>query len=305
MARDTDQTNRVGIQAVGLMFERLGWIFREQPTSDYGIDAQAEERGSDGGGTGKLIALQIKSGASWFVERGDDYVYYGVDRHKNYWLNHSLPVFIIIHDPDTGLTLWQKVERHLVEEQSEGRWSITVPAKNTLNKDAMSYISNAVASDLPSIRRHQLALDMPFIQMMIDADQSYLHLQDWVNKGLNYRSSALVLNEDPDAEPAVEFERWLPGYTLEYYMARAFPWMDWEEHGYLDESHGSYEVATHILKVSLSEAAKALLTLEEYYARPLPPFKPDRPAPIEQFAALDASEFDEAIFGDAEEPDHL
>lgn len=303
MAQDTDQTNRVGIQAVGLMFEQLGWIFREQATSDYGIDAQAEERGSDGGGTGKLIALQIKSGASWFVKRGDDYVYYGVVRHKDYWLNHSLPVFIIIHDPTTGLTLWQKVERHLVEEQSEGRWSIMIPAKNTLDKDAMSYIAKAVASDLQSVRRYQLGMDMPFIRMMANADEAYLHIQDWVNKGLNYRSSALVLGEDPDAEPALEFERWLPGYTLEYYMARAFPWMDWEEHDYLDESHGAYEVATHVLKVSLSEAAKALLTLEEYYARPLPPFKPERPAPIEQFAALDAREFDEAVFGDAEGPE--
>lgn len=305
MAKDTDQTNRLGIQAVGLMFERLGWIFREQATSDYGIDAQAEERGSDGGGTGKLIALQIKSGTSWFVKRGNDYVYYGVDRHKDYWLNHSLPVFIIIHDPNTSLTLWQKVERHLIEEQSEGRWSITIPAENVLEKDAMRYIAKAVASDLPSVRRFQLVLDMSFIQMMADADEAYLHIQEWVNKGLNYRSSALVLNKDPDAEPAVEFERWLPAYTLEYYMSRAFPWMDWEEHEYLDESHGAYEVATHVLKVSLSEAAKALLALEEYYARPLPPFRPERPAPIEQFTALDASEFDEANLIDVEDPEDL
>lgn len=295
MTKSTDQTSRLGVQAVGLIFEQLGWAFREQPTSDYGIDAQAEKRDSKGEGMGKLIGLQIKSGASWFKKRGDDYVYYGEDRHKDYWLNHSLPVFIVIHDPDTGLTLWQKVERHLVEEQSEGRWSITIPSKNTLDSDTENYIAEAVASDLPSVRRYQLVLDMPIIQMMAEHDTAYLHIDDWVNKGLNYRNAALVLDEDPDAEPAMTFSRWLPGYTLDYYMARAFPWMDWQEHEYLDESHGSYEVATHILEVSLSNAAKAMLSLEEYYARPLPPFKPEPVEIINPLGAEEAREYYESL----------
>ena len=44
-----------------------GYIFREQPISDYGIDAQIELIDEETV-TGKLVALQIKSGASWFVE---------------------------------------------------------------------------------------------------------------------------------------------------------------------------------------------------------------------------------------------
>lgn len=299
MSRNTDETSRLGIQAVGLIFERLRWAFREQPTSDYGIDAQAEKRGDDGAGLGKLIALQIKSGASWFKPRGDDYVYYGEDRHKDYWLGHSLPVFIIIHNPDNGLTLWQKVERHLIEEQSEGRWSITIPAKNTLDSTTEGYIAEAVASDPASVRRFQLVLDMPVIQMMADQPEAFLHIQDWVNKGLNFRTASLVLDEDHDAEPVMHFDRWLSAYTLEYYMARAFPWMEWEEYEYLDESHGSYEVATHILRVGISDAARALLTLEEYYSRPLPPFKPEG-APAEPIIAFDTDDFDDSIFSDGE-----
>ena len=45
----------------------LGWLFREQPTEDYGIDAQVEV--VDGEAVrGKLLALQIKSGLSLFRE---------------------------------------------------------------------------------------------------------------------------------------------------------------------------------------------------------------------------------------------
>lgn len=43
MAVSTDQIDRTGIHAVATIFTDLGWAFREQPTSDYGIDAQAEK----------------------------------------------------------------------------------------------------------------------------------------------------------------------------------------------------------------------------------------------------------------------
>ena len=55
-------TERVGVNAVEAIFlNELNWAFREQTVSDYGIDAQVEVM-EDGKPTGKLIALQIKSG---------------------------------------------------------------------------------------------------------------------------------------------------------------------------------------------------------------------------------------------------
>ncbi|WP_408954255.1 DUF4365 domain-containing protein, partial [Kribbella solani] len=45
--------------------EDLGWLFREQPTEDYGIDAQVEIVDGDKV-RGRLLAFQIKSGESWF-----------------------------------------------------------------------------------------------------------------------------------------------------------------------------------------------------------------------------------------------
>jgi hypothetical protein len=49
--------------------EDLGWLFREQSTEDYGIDAHAELVADDDV-SGRLLALQIKSGRSWFREPG-------------------------------------------------------------------------------------------------------------------------------------------------------------------------------------------------------------------------------------------
>lgn len=47
---------------------RLGWIFREQPTQDKGVDAHVEEV-VEQRATGRLIGIQIKSGLSWFREK--------------------------------------------------------------------------------------------------------------------------------------------------------------------------------------------------------------------------------------------
>jgi len=36
------QVERIGVSAAALQFSKLGWMFREQPICDYGIDAQVE-----------------------------------------------------------------------------------------------------------------------------------------------------------------------------------------------------------------------------------------------------------------------
>ena len=109
------QTDREGVNAVeGIVLRELKWVFREQPISDWGIDAHVEVTNQDEP-IGRLLALQIKSGKSFFRKRGNNYVFYGEGRHLRYWRNHSLPVTIVLHDPDTGLTLWQRVEESLIK----------------------------------------------------------------------------------------------------------------------------------------------------------------------------------------------
>jgi hypothetical protein len=47
----------------------LGWLFREQPTEDYGIDVHAEiVDGEDV--RGRLLGMQIKNGNDWFKKPG-------------------------------------------------------------------------------------------------------------------------------------------------------------------------------------------------------------------------------------------
>lgn len=97
---------RVGVSKVENIISSLGWIFREQPIADVGIDAIIEQV-IDGEPTGKLIALQIKSGLSYFEEEKDDKYYFRIDSsHYNYWSNLSIPVIIFLYNPDLDRTFW-------------------------------------------------------------------------------------------------------------------------------------------------------------------------------------------------------
>ena len=86
---------RIGVAKVNLIFEKIGFLFREQPVGDYGIDAIVEERISKKELSGKLIGVQIKSGASFFKEvKENKIIFRGEMKHYKYWKRYSLPVIL-------------------------------------------------------------------------------------------------------------------------------------------------------------------------------------------------------------------
>ena len=60
----SNSTERIGVSYCALTAERNNWMFREQPINDIGIDAHMEFVEDDK--PRQLLALQIKSGSSWF-----------------------------------------------------------------------------------------------------------------------------------------------------------------------------------------------------------------------------------------------
>ncbi len=131
MSNYTEDIGRQGVHKCGLIFAELGFIFREQTISDYGIDAIIETRNKDYL-SGKMIAVQIKSGDSFFKEKEDDcIVFRGYIKHYNYWLNHSLPIIIVIYNPSTGECIWENVNKQTVQKCQNG-WKIKLPCRHSL-----------------------------------------------------------------------------------------------------------------------------------------------------------------------------
>jgi len=107
------RTGRLGVASVQLKFEKMRWIFREQPIEDYGIDAHVEIV-ENGIATGELIALQIKSGSSWFKEKNNknSIIFRDSFAHFNYWLRYSIPVIIVLYNPENEVAYWQVISKH-------------------------------------------------------------------------------------------------------------------------------------------------------------------------------------------------
>ena len=259
----TENTAQSGVNAVEAIFLKMEWIFRRQLESDYGIDAQVEVVCEEGNPTGKLIGLQIKSGQSFFRKQGEDYTFRGKKQHLDYWDKHCLPVILVLHNPVDGMTLWQRIERHLVNEAAKGTWSIRVPKEQRLVAgSAVALLQSLPRSDPESDRRNRMALDVDLIRRVDDEGYAFVAIDEWVNKSLNFRAASISF-EDYDAAPDHSIEFTMSAHNPSCVFDWIFPWLDFS---YVDVSEEySSEVLKHVFEVKLNRLGEAFLTLDNYY----------------------------------------
>jgi len=131
------QTEDLGVELVDRQVRALKHIFRPKTRADIGIDGEIElllEKGYDRQGTGRLIAVQIKAGPSYLEnEVGDAYRYRGANKHLGYWIDHSIPVLILLCDLETDQVHWVEVTPGAITRH-EKSWTILVPKANVLGE---------------------------------------------------------------------------------------------------------------------------------------------------------------------------
>jgi hypothetical protein len=111
---------------------QLGLVFREQSTSDFGVDAQAEMK-REGRPTGRLVGLQIKTGPAYFSEPYEDgWIFRPKKQHLKYWLNHSLPVYVLLANLDVMTVYWQEINEQQLRTGPRGGVYLQVPRANVL-----------------------------------------------------------------------------------------------------------------------------------------------------------------------------
>ncbi|MFG2845231.1 DUF4365 domain-containing protein [Kitasatospora sp. NPDC048296] len=140
--RQTQQVERTGVAWIQyLVSDRLGWLFREQQDGDFGVDAhlevvESQSPAESAEATGLLLAAQIKSGISYFSKPADDGWWHACDAsHVSYWLGHSLPVIVILFNPETKCAYWQHVNERTAVSTGKN-WKILVPASQQLGADS-------------------------------------------------------------------------------------------------------------------------------------------------------------------------
>lgn len=168
---------RIGIALVQSATHAAQWIFREQREVDHGIDAHIESI-IDGRVSGRLIALQIKTGPSYFEEETDaGFVFRGDHKHAEYWLEHSLPVLLLLVDPPAQRILWVQVTSENVTSTGKA-WKIIVPHTNSFDTGALTKLGEVA------------------VNLRISRPYSRLQLSDVSHPGAKRYSADILLNAD-------------------------------------------------------------------------------------------------------------
>jgi hypothetical protein len=198
----------VGVRQVGLIFEsELGWLFREQPVHDHGIDAQAEVVAS-GEVTGQLLALQIKSGPSWFKSStGAGWWFRPDEAHVRYWLNHSLPVAVVLHDPSAGVAYWELVNERTLKRSRSGGWKLLVPSVHVLGQSSSQELAEATEGSPYELRLRDLSLALTWMHLLADGHRLILDIEEMVNK-TSGRGEMRLSAVPPDGSAAVDVGSW-------------------------------------------------------------------------------------------------
>jgi hypothetical protein len=132
---DSEAKGRTGVHGVALAVSKMGWIVRDQPVSDTGIDVHLEPVDENHKATGRLIGCQIKSGPSYLEEEtASSFIYRGDMEHLAYWRGHSLPVIIILYDDQTGKCYWQVVNDKTAIITGKG-WKLEVPKDSVVGEE--------------------------------------------------------------------------------------------------------------------------------------------------------------------------
>lgn len=144
-----DQQGDAGLYAVAFKFtDELRWIFRPQPNRDLGIDGVVEV--VEGGvSNGELLAMQVKSGDSWFREETSEGIIFRFDEeHYKYWTQYPIPVLVILHNPNDNIAYWEIVNDNTVTSTGRG-WKLAIPRENTLSLQNKAKIKQYCSFDLP------------------------------------------------------------------------------------------------------------------------------------------------------------
>ena len=171
--------DRIGIYAASRLSAQLpGLIFRGQRSGDTGLNAHLETVETYPR-LGKVVGLQIRSDEDEGVERtARGYVCRGEMLHFAYWLQHSLPVILMVHERERDRLVWEAVSAETIEI-SGAQWKLLVPYDQAYGVETGDRIA-----DLPCYSPYlaRLALDRPWMQLIESGRSILLEMDEWLNQ---------------------------------------------------------------------------------------------------------------------------
>jgi hypothetical protein len=293
---DSDTAERIGLYAAGRVSAELpGLLFREQRSGDTGLNAHLEIT-EDFPKAGKTIGLQVRSDENTHLERSArGYICRGEMSHLVYWLQHAIPVVVMIHERKSGQILWEFVNPESIEIEGQ-EWELVIPYSQIYGAEAVASIA-ALPCYSPYLSR--LALDRPWMELIEEGKIVSLEVEEWINQPAARGTLRLCVCDTGGAKESIYDWAFQTDADMPFVfrLPALFPWANlsvdeefYTGRGAPDAEYGggenvetsrirpwsveAGEIARFLLKLSLNELGKAFLTAERFLRRgefPQPP----------------------------------
>lgn len=223
-----NHTERIGVYHCAEIVEANGWMFREQPVDDVGIDAHMEYIDN----TGKLkqlLALQIKSGLSWFKEEVDGNILFRRinERQYQYWTMNFLPCILVLYNPVDGRCIWQKLSSETIKRTKDGSgegFFVKVPIDQIfINEETNKKLLNITYTPEYITNYNFLLSQKKFMEIIKEGGTVRLHSKEWVNKSNGKGKIELLVDEGENSRCYI-YPYWFPYMAYTDVFPILFPW---------------------------------------------------------------------------------
>ncbi|MBQ7576770.1 MAG: DUF4365 domain-containing protein [Synergistaceae bacterium] len=247
-------------------------IFRTQREGSTGLNAHLEITGENPRVVGLRVCTseEADKSARGYIIRGDTEI-------AAYWLQHSLPVVIMVYEHERNKIFWESVSTENLEIAGR-KWEIIIPYENEYNDEAARRIANLTCTS-PYLAR--LALDKALIELISTGREIFLELDEWINQPSS-RGNLRICIPGPDGgvyqwpfetSPDVPQVLSLPGLfpwasmsiDEEFYSAKNFH--DFDTNTLAPYVIESGEIARFRFKLELNSLGKSFLAAEPYICR--------------------------------------
>jgi hypothetical protein len=168
---DKAELGEKGVRMIADVVEdELHWIFRPITKTDVGIDGEIEYVTEDRKSTGKLMAVQIKCGPSFFEEKTNrGYIFRCRTETVNYWLSLSIPVILCLCNNITKKIYWCHITVETIQKLKVN-YKVEIPYENVINKNNKFKLKRVLESVIP-------------IQSVVDT-AIFIHLHERFKKNM-------------------------------------------------------------------------------------------------------------------------
>lgn len=183
---------------------------------------------------------------SWFDEPGPGGWWYRPDAaHVQYWTNHSLPVVVVLFNPENDRCYWQLVNATTLAATSGGGRKLLVPEHHVLDESARDALREPAEGDPYVLRIRELQLARRWMEFLAEGKRLVIDIEEWVNKTSGRGSISLGIDNE-DGEDPTPLATWTVSLGLSSYaevVPRLFAWADVSVHEetYDEADHEQYE----------------------------------------------------------------